>query len=250
MNTETTVFPQSKTQSRSLHWKCGDIVMGKENEPSEGRLADWSRRGLDCSTAYEQVQLIVNSTINALNAIRNMVAYTRETASELLIAKDTHNIAASVSQLDALLEQITAIVADASLGEINLLGKCSGCLNIPYLLTEIKDLDSFHSFATMGISISPIHEDIPVFGELLVGLYVLSTDENDSVCWLGSPSFWMKMRQPDPDPVLERRALQNEVSSFIRKLDRFERLLTQQREQFELYIKMVGELITDPIMES
>ncbi len=216
----------------------------------EGKLVDWSRQGLDCSVALDQVHMIVKTSSNAITAIRNMIQYLDEEVVSLLQRSEEKQILSGVANVDALLEQIAAIVAEASLGEVNLLGHNSGCMNIPYLLTEIEDAGGYHNLVTMGTSITPVREDLPGMGEHLVGIYSLSTDENHSVCWLSAPGFWVKMQKLESDGELNRsefRGMLGELRLRVKQLDQTLSVLSLQLDQ---YVEKVGEVITDPLLES
>lgn len=216
----------------------------------EGKLMDWSRNGLDLSIAYEQVAIILSTTIHAIEAIRGMSGYLRERSCQILKTSSVEQRSHLVTEMDLLLEQIAAIVSEASLGDINLLGEHSGCLSIPYLLTEVREEDAFHSFVTMGMSISVIHEEIPGIGERLVGIYSLSTDECDPVCWLSSPKVWSLLQSKMEVDALSCEEFEAEILAFTERLIRFDRALELLHLQLNQYMKMVGEVVTDPVFEN
>ena len=234
---------------RSLNWRCGDIDMGNgmDGMIKEGHLADWSRQGLDVSIAYDQVNIIVTSSLHALRALRSMVALLTQETTTLL--QNGCCSEGALKQIDLLLGQLDAIVTEAALGEVNLLRCQMGCLNIPYLITEITDADEHHSFATMGMSNSAVREPIPELGDLLVGIYVLTTDTDKSVCWLNSPSFWVNAVGGIGSEHFTT-GFRNEVETFHERLEHFDQLLESQEQQLSQYIKMVGEVVTDLMVES
>lgn len=241
-------FPVTQAP-KSLNWKCGDIEMGNgvDGRIQEGHLADWSRRGLDLSLAFDQVQIIVTTSLHAVEALRKIVKQT-VCETEVFLQGDCLD-EVGLNRMDLLLRQIEDIVSEASLGDVNLLRCRSGCLNIPYLITEIRDVEDYYNFATMGMSISAVRETMPELGEMLVGIYVLSTDADKSVCWLNSPSFWVKaVGNLATGEYLA--GIRNEVGAFRERLQLFDRQLLSMEQQFGQYIKMVGEVVTDLMFES
>lgn len=252
MNTSSHVVLPIATQSRSLNWKCGDINMGRGGfeQIQEGALVDWSRNGLDLSVAYEQVNIIVSTTLNSLQAIRKMVGHTVAVAHELAFVPDFGCATKKATEIEGLLEQVGSIVSETSLGAINLLGQQDGCLSIPYLMTEIQDAEEFYSFVTMGISISPVREEVSGTGDKLVGLYVLSTALENSVCWVSSPKFWLETLTTQSGEWWNQVEIIQESEQLVLRLSQFDLFLSTLEDQLSQYIKMVGEVITDPVLEN
>lgn len=167
-------------------------------------------------------------------------------AQELKNSHDSQEIARIVDDVDALLEQTDAMVAGAALGSINLLGSSDGCWRIPYLLCEVQTGEHYHNLITTGMCIGAIRESVDAGLPRLVGLYALSTDEADPVCWIPSLSFTQQLQ--DSDAASEISAA--EVDRFLTELNKLQSTVSHLQQQLELYKKEVDDTVTDLALET
>lgn len=236
---------------RSIKWKCGEVEMGSGRSDAirEGRLCDWSRQGLDASIALEQVGIITSTSIHALTALRSMVS--QLTAQTDAILQQTEIGSRDLTQLDGLLEQLEAIVTEASLGDVNLLGNSSGYMNIPYLMTEIHEGDEYHNLVVMGMSITGVREDLCTGESALVGIYAITTGEEQSVCWLNAPGFYRDTLTSNgfDDSEIDGVEMVEQLVLFHENLQQFDKQLAQMEVQLQQYVEMVGEAGTDHGLE-
>lgn len=226
----------------SVSWKCGDLLphAGGIGTAPRQQVVDWSRRHLDASVALDQVRLIVQTAIHASTGIRSMLEFAHALAHELRKEQQPGSIARIAGELDAVLNQVDGMVMEASLGDINLLGRRKESWKLPYLLTEIQSAGHYHNLITTGMSIAAVRESPKGNAEQLAGIYALSTDESDSVCWIHSPAFWLQLQ--DEGCV---SGLGEEIKRFLAQVKHFQGKLLALESQLSLYMEQVGEVITD-----
>ncbi len=231
-----------------VRWQCGNLVPGgsRSGGTTGGELVDWSRKQLSASLALDQVQLIVQTALNASEGITCMMDAARCRALELKDNQDIQSISRIVDDVDALLEQIDAMVTGAALGSINLLGCCDGCWRIPYLLCEVQAGEHYHNLITTGMCIGAIRESVDAGYPRLVGLYALCTDETDPVCWIPSLSFTRQLQDSDVGGELSEA----EVDCFVSETEKLQSSLSQLQQQLYLYKKQVDDAVTDLALET
>lgn len=230
-----------------VRWQCGNLVPGgnRSGGTTGGELVDWSRKQLSASLALNQIQLIVQTALNASEGIDCMLDAARCRALELKDAHNSQATASIVDDVDALLEQTDAMVAEAALGSINLLGCSEGCWRIPYLLCEVQAGEHYHNLITTGICIGAIRETVDGGIPRLVGLYALSTDETDPVCWIPSLSFTQQLQDSEVGCELSGR----EVDRFVTEVEKLQSTVSQLQQQLYLYKKQVDDAVTDLALE-
>jgi hypothetical protein len=237
-----------------LSWQNGGIELSQAIstaylQGSSFRENGYREKGysLNSGEAFTQLELIFKFALNGLEAVRLMIPSIRDILDAFSEAENQPSRQYWASRLDLVLEQLSEMAQDSEIGGVNLIHNKKSRLQIPYFVTDIRSDGGHYNFATVGISISPIHETLKDGSPRFIGIFILSTSESGSVFWLSSLNVWME-NQLESD--WDDEALKQEVNQLRERLDQMENMLNHMESQFHEYMKMVGEVITDLTVNS
>lgn len=249
MNSDLQYQSEIEGEPVFLNWQNGGIELSRAESTIYSQGSSLREQGyleegysLDAGEAFSQFELIFKFALNGLKGIRLMIPGIRSILDAFDESETLKSRQYWASQLDLILDQVFQLAQDSEIGGVNLLHNDKSCLEIPYFVTDIHSDEGRYNFATVGISISPIHETLKDGSNRFVGIFILSTAETGSVFWLSSLNMWMENQfQSDWDDA----ALQEEVDLLRERLDQLETMLSRLEDQYHEYMKMVGEVVTD-----
>lgn len=197
--------------------------------------------------ALSDIELIFKFANNGISGIRSIIPGIANMLETLAQSEGLDQRKYWAKQLDTMMDQMVLMARDSEIGGVNLLTHANCHFAIPSFVSDIYLNDECFRFATVGMSISSMREEVNDEVERFMGILILSSAEYESLMWLGSLNLWMENQ---PQSHWDEGAFVEEIERFGEALNRFDSMLVELESQFKQYAKKVGEIFTDSFVNS